>query len=105
LCHTHLAWWENASAVLLLVLMFRDLRLPSIRKHSNQDASMKFSIPSITCGNCARHVTKALEPVAGVQDVSVDVSARTATVTGTADSAALLAALAAAEYPGTLLAG
>jgi len=48
---------------------------------------------------------KALEPVPGVQEVSVDVSARTATVTGTADSAAVIAALAAAEYPGTLLAG
>ena len=65
---------------------------------------MKFSIPSITCGNCARHVTKALEPVPGVQGVSVDVPLRVATVTGTADPAALIAALAAAEYPGTLLA-
>jgi uncharacterized protein len=104
-CHTHLAWWQNASAVFLLLVMFRDFRLPKFRKPSIQEASMKFSIPSISCGNCARHVTKALEPVAGVQEVSVDVASKVATVTGTADSAALIAALAAAEYPGTLLAG
>jgi hypothetical protein len=105
LCHTHLAWWQNASAALLLFVMFRDVHLPKFRKPSAQEASMKFSIPSISCGNCARHVTKALESVPGVQDVSVDVPSKVATVTGTADSATLLAALAAAEYPGTLLAG
>ena len=105
LCHTQLAWWENAAAVLLLFVMFRDIRLPKFLKPPSQEASMKFSIPSITCGNCARHVTKALEPVAGVQEVSVDVESKVATVTGTADPAALMAALVAAEYPGTLMAG
>lgn len=105
LCHTSLTWWQNASAALLLFVMFRDVRLPKFRKPSTQEASMKISIPSISCGNCVRHVTKALKPVAGVQDVSVDVATKIATVSGTADSASLLSALAAAEYPGTLLAG
>jgi copper chaperone CopZ len=105
LCHTHLSWWENASAALLLVLMFRDFRLPSFRKPSSQELSMKFSIPSISCGNCARHVTKALESVPGVLEVSVDVPSKVAIVTGTAEPLALVAALAAAEYPGTLIQG
>jgi len=103
-CPMHLSWWENSSGVLLLVLMFRDVRLPSFRKTPTSESVVKFSIPSITCDNCARHVTKALKPVAGVEEVSVDVASKTATVQGNADPQALLAALAEAEYPGTLLA-
>jgi uncharacterized membrane protein YraQ (UPF0718 family)/copper chaperone CopZ len=102
-CHTSLAWWEHASAVVLLVLMFRDFRLPRFRKTRSQDSSMQISIPSISCGNCARHVVQALSPVPGVQDVSVDVPGKNATVVGTAESKALLDALSAAGYPGTLL--
>jgi copper chaperone CopZ len=49
-------------------------------------------------------VTKALKPVSGVEDVSVDVASKTATVQGSADPQALLSALAKADYPGTLLA-
>jgi copper chaperone CopZ len=104
-CPMHLSWWENASGILLLVLMFRDVRLPSFRKTPTSESVVKFSIPSITCDNCARHVTKALKPVSGVESVSVDVASKTATVQGSAESKELLAALAEAEYPGTLLGG
>ncbi len=102
-CPMLLSWWENASGILLLVLMFRDVRLPSLRKTPTSESALKLSIPSITCDNCARHVTKALTPVAGVEGVSVDVASKTATVQGNADPKALLAALSEAEYPGTLL--
>ena len=98
-----LSWWENASGILLLVLMFRDLRLPNLRKPPPLEHIVKFSIPSITCDNCARHVTKALKPVSGVEGVSVDVASKTATVQGNADPQALLSALADADYPGRLV--
>lgn len=101
-CHTSLAWWEHAAAGILLVLMFRDLRLP---KSKTKGATVKISIPSISCGNCVRHVTRALETVPGAQVQTVDVATKTATVGGSASKADLLAALDRDGYPGTLLEG
>ena len=103
-CPMHLSWWENASGILLVILMFRDVRFPAFGKTVSKELVVKLSIPSISCDNCARHVTKALKPVSGVEDVSVDVASKTATVQGSADPQALLSALAKADYPGTLLA-
>jgi len=59
------------------------------------------SIPSITCGHCARTITKAVEPLAGIQSVSVDVPARSVTLgyDQSADLNAALAVLAAKGYP------
>ena len=99
-CHTTIAWWEHASAGLLLLLMVRDLRLPTFRK---KESSMKISVPSISCGNCARHVTKALETVPGVSDISVDVPAKVVSFAGVSDATAALAALERDGYPGVLL--
>ncbi|HOX52726.1 MAG TPA: cation transporter, partial [Fibrobacteria bacterium] len=98
-CHTTLSWWEHAAAGILLVLMFRDLRLPGPR---TKGVFVKISIPSISCGNCVRHVTRALESVPGAQVRSVDVATKMAIVGGTASLAALLAALERDGYPGTL---
>lgn len=99
-CHTGIAWWEHASAVLLLFLSLRHLPLPSFRKKA---VSMKISVPSISCGNCARHVTKALEMVPGITDIAVDVGAKTVSFSGASDATAALAALERDGYPGVLL--
>ena len=39
------------------------------------------SVEGMMCGHCAAHVTKALEAVAGVKKVTIDLEAKTATVT------------------------
>jgi copper chaperone len=57
------------------------------------------SIPDMSCGHCKATVEKALASVPGAGDVAVDLAARTASVTGPAETAALLAALDAAGYP------
>lgn len=58
------------------------------------------SIPSITCGHCVRTITKALEPLAGIQSVSVDLPARSVTLSydQSADLEAALAVLDSRGY-------
>jgi len=57
----------------------------------------------MTCNNCARHVTEALQAVPGVQSASVNVQSGRASVrwsnAAQADSTALLSALKAAGFP------
>jgi copper chaperone len=38
--------------------------------------SVVLNVPSISCGHCARNITNALTPVAGVRDVQVNVAAK-----------------------------
>jgi copper chaperone CopZ len=59
------------------------------------------AIEGMTCGNCVRHVQAALARVPGVAAVSVDLArgeARLSRQPGTADLAALVAAVEAAGY-------
>lgn len=60
------------------------------------------SIPDMTCGHCKASVEQALGKLAGVQTVSVDLPARTATVEGPAEPAALIAALDSIGFPATV---
>ena len=63
------------------------------------DGFMKtFVVTGMTCANCVRHVTEAVDRVAGVETVNVDLEAGTATVQGDPDSAAVIAAIVAAGY-------
>ena len=39
-----------------------------------------FSVEGMTCGHCVASVTKELEKVAGVSDVSVDLASQSATI-------------------------
>lgn len=100
-CHSRVSAWEHVAAAVLLLVAVRDFRLPRSRKPKPEEPSMKISIPSIMCANCARHVTQALEPVPGVTGVQVDIAGKAALVDGAADPQALLSALEKAGYPGT----
>jgi copper chaperone len=44
--------------------------------------TINLSITGMTCGNCVKHVEKALKGVAGVTEVEVDLAAGTARVVG-----------------------
>ena len=50
------------------------------------------------CGHCKAHVEKALLAVPGVESAEADLDAKTATVMGNADRAALIAAVKEAGY-------
>lgn len=56
------------------------------------------SVPSIACGACAELLTERIGQVAGVQEVRVDVAAKTVTVTGATDEAAVHAAISEAGH-------
>jgi copper chaperone len=63
------------------------------------------SIPDMSCAHCKASVETALAAVPGSGAVSVQLAERRAVADGPAPSAALLAALAAAGYPATVVAG
>ncbi len=65
-------------------------------------SSIELNVQGMTCSACARHVTAALQPLAGVVAVEVDLQAGRVRVQGEADSAALLVALDDAGYPAQL---
>ena len=60
------------------------------------------SVPDISCEHCERAIKGALEPLAGVQSVSVDIPARTVRVAydeGAVTIDAIKAAVEEEEYP------
>jgi copper chaperone len=60
---------------------------------------MELKIPAMTCGGCVRAVTKAIHDVSPGATVQADVPGRRVLVSGTADAAAVHAALEAAGFP------
>ena len=56
------------------------------------------SVEGMMCGHCKQRVEQALKAVPGVTDAVADVDKKTATVTGEADRAALIAAVENAGY-------
>ncbi|UHD17347.1 CopZ family metallochaperone [Thiocapsa bogorovii] len=56
------------------------------------------SITGMSCAHCVRAVTSALESVAGVESVVVDLELGRARVEGQADADALIAAVVAEGY-------
>jgi copper chaperone len=44
--------------------------------------TINLSITGMTCGNCVKHVEKALKGIEGVQEVEVDLAAGAARVVG-----------------------
>lgn len=62
------------------------------------------TVPDMSCGHCKASVLSALSGVAGANDVAVDLAAKTVTVTGSAQPAALIRALEAVGFPAAVLA-
>ena len=63
---------------------------------------VELQVQGMSCGSCVKHVTGALRPLEGVNDVTVDLQAGRVKVSGDSDSHALLAALENAGYPAEL---
>ena len=57
-----------------------------------------YDIPGISCGHCKAAIEGEVATLATVESVVVDIDARTATVTGSADEAAVRAAIDEAGY-------
>ena len=67
-------------------------------------SSIELNVQGMSCGSCVKHVTEALQALAGVDGVEVDLQSGRVRVGGNPDSAALLAALDDAGYPAQLAA-
>ena len=55
-------------------------------------------MPGISCGHCVAAITGEVQAVAGVERVEVSIDAKTVTVTGAVDVAAIEAAIIEAGY-------
>ena len=60
---------------------------------------MKFYLPNMSCGGCARGVTRAIEKVDAEAKVHVDLDSKWVEVESSAAAADLAAALTAADFP------
>ncbi len=60
---------------------------------------MQFRIENMTCGGCARSVTRTIQKLDPAAEVRIDVEARQVAVRSTASPEALASALDAAGFP------
>lgn len=60
---------------------------------------LELKIENMTCGGCARHVTKSVQSVDADAGVEIDLAAKTVRIDTDADAQAMLAAIAEAGYP------
>lgn len=65
----------------------------------------ELQVEGMSCGSCVKHINAALQPIAGVGEVTVDLASGRVKVTGDTDSNALLSALNEAGYPASVLTG
>ena len=60
---------------------------------------MEFHIDNMTCGGCAKSVTKAIQSVDPEAKVDIDLGAKGARVTSNSDETAIVAILDDVGYP------
>ena len=60
---------------------------------------MRFHIPTMSCGGCARGVTRAIESLDAKASVAIDQANRDVEVSTDLPDQQIIAALAAAGYP------
>jgi copper chaperone CopZ len=65
--------------------------------------STELQVEGMSCGSCVKHINAALQPLAGVGEVTVDLASGRVKVTGEAESDVLLSALKEAGYPASVL--
>ncbi|WP_237886318.1 heavy-metal-associated domain-containing protein [Pseudomonas sp. PGPR40] len=66
--------------------------------------SIELQVEGMSCGSCVKHVNAALQPLAGVGEVTVDLTHGRVKVTGDVQSNTLISALTEAGYSASLLA-
>lgn len=60
--------------------------------------TLRYQVPSISCGHCKQAIESGVTAVAGVSSVQVDIEAKTVTVEGAASATDVAAAISAAGY-------
>ncbi len=76
------------------------VRDPARQDHQEEETMTTFTVSEMTCGNCVKHVTKAVQAVEPGADVKVDLATGKVEVSPTPkDPAALAKAITEAGYP------
>ena len=65
--------------------------------------TIELNVQGMTCSSCVKHVNAALNQLAGVTTVEVDLDAGRVSVTGSADAGALINALDNEGYPAQIV--
>ena len=65
---------------------------------------IQYEVPAMTCGGCARAITRAVQSIDPQARVETDVDAKRVSITSNADEAKLTTALTEAGYPPVRLA-
>ncbi len=60
---------------------------------------LRFHVPAMTCGGCARSITRALQVLDPSARIETDPPARELRFSGSATASAVIAALVAEGYP------
>ncbi|MGQ3149184.1 MAG: cation transporter, partial [Agrobacterium sp.] len=69
-----------------------------VRAADTRNAAISLSIEGMTCASCVGRVERALKAVPGVTSAVVNLATEKATIQGTADTAAVIAAIENAGY-------
>ena len=100
-CHAEgMPWWQILSGILFLALLIPAL-LKRHRKNKQQphtNMEKVYRIKGMMCNHCKANVEQRLARIEGVASVQVDLAAGTATVTGDADPARIVAAIGELGY-------
>mgnify|MGYP000903228175 FL=1 len=60
---------------------------------------MIFKVPDMSCNHCKMRIQKALQGLQGIDNMKINLSDKTVTVTGTASDGEIKKALQEAGYP------
>ena len=99
-CHVTIGWFPTACSILLLALLcYTFFMSKHNHKHHNiTEMTKEYKINGMACQHCKNNVEKQLAKVPGVESVEVNLDKAVATVTGNADSNAVIDAIRLAGY-------
>lgn len=99
-CHVTIGWFPTACSILLLVLLGYTFIMNKHKNHHHNITEMtkEYKINGMACQHCKNNVEKQLAKVPGVETVEVNLDKAVATVTGNADSNAVIEAIQLAGY-------
>lgn len=107
-CHDaglHTTWWQDASTVVLTLLLVRALYLRFRTKSTLKPtevvtvtAPQTFTVEGMMCNHCKANVERAVAAIEGVTSVEADLASGLVTVEGTATPEAIAAAITERGY-------
>ncbi len=83
-CHESFGWFDTACSVLLAGLLIYSALKSKIVKHNKPQENMtrKYKIEGMSCNHCKATVERQIGAIEGVENVTVDLSGKTAEVEG-----------------------